>query len=380
MVLLEAETIGFGASGRNGGFVDASLTHGLVNGVRHFPADIAVLHRLGLENLDGIEATLTRHGVEADWDARGMLYVATQQHQLTELREQARLLNEHHETAILLDATQARAAVNSPTYQGGCLRRTGKATVHPVLLAWGLRRIAESLGTRIYEHTPVRRLAADRAAVTARTPYGSVRAARAVVGTSAYPSPVRAIRRYVAPVYDYVLVTEPLSDAQLAAAGWASRLPVSDSGNQFHYYRLTPDNRILWGGYDAIYYYGGDVGPHRDQRETSFATLASHFFQTFPQLEGLRFTHRWGGAIDTCTRFCATFGTACGGRAAYSVGYTGLGVAATRFGARVALDLVDGARTERTGLDHGALQGHSLPPGTAALGGHRGDPARAGAR
>ena len=99
-----------------------------------------------------------------------MLYVATQPHQMTELRETARLLNDHHETAILLDAGQARAAVNSPTYQGGCLRRTGKATVHPVRLAWGLRRVAESLGTRIYEHTPVRRLAAEGAGVTARHP------------------------------------------------------------------------------------------------------------------------------------------------------------------------------------------------------------------
>ena len=191
---------------------------------------------------------------------------------------------------------------------------------------------------------------------------------------------MRAIRRYVAPVYDYVLVTEPLSDAQLAAAGWASRLPVSDSGNQFHYYRLTPDNRILWGGYDAIYYFGGDVGPHRDQREASFATLAGHFFETFPQLEGIRFTHRWGGAIDTCTRFCATFGRACGGRAAYSVGYTGLGVAATRFGARVALDLVDGARTERTALAMVRTKAIPFPPEPLRVGRHRGDPARPGPR
>ena len=157
VVLLEAETIGFGASGRNGGFVDASLTHGLVNGVRHFPADIAVLHRLGLENLDGIEATLTRHGVEADWDARGMLYVATQQHQLTELREQARLLNEHHETAILLDATQARAAVNSPTYQGGCLRahRQGHRPPGPARLGVAPdRRVPGHADLRAHPGTP----------------------------------------------------------------------------------------------------------------------------------------------------------------------------------------------------------------------------------
>ena len=159
-----------------------------------------------------------------------------------------------------------------------------------------------------------------------------------------------------------MLVTEPLTDSQLAAVRWDSRLPVADSGNQFHYYRLLPDNRVLWGGYDAVYYFGGDVGAHRDQREGSFATLARHFFATFPQLEGLRFTHRWGGAIDTCSRFCATFGTALNGRAAYAVGYTGLGVAATRFGARVALDLADGKDTERTRLAMVRSKAIPFPP------------------
>jgi glycine/D-amino acid oxidase-like deaminating enzyme len=362
VVLLEAQTIGFGASGRNGGFVDASLTHGLDNGLRHFPDEIATLHRLGLDNLDGIADTLRRYDIEAEWDVRGMLYVATRPHEVPLLTEQAKLLNEHGEQATVLDADQARDRIGSPTYLGGCLRHTGKATVHPVLLAWGLRRAALSLGVQVYEHSPVKRLRPAGAGLRAETPYGAVRAARTVVGTSAYPSPLRAIRRYVAPVYDYVLVTEPLSAEQIAAAGWASRLPAADSGNQFHYYRLLPDNRVLWGGYDAIYYYGGDVGAHRDQRERSFATLARHFFATFPQLGGLRFTHRWGGAIDTCSRFCATFGTALGGRAAYAVGYTGLGVAATRFGARVALDLADGRDTERTRLAMVRSKAIPFPP------------------
>ena len=362
VVLLEAETAGFGASGRNGGFVDASLTHGLANGVRHFPGEIGQLQRLGLENLGEIAATLDRYGIDADWDARGMLYVATERYQVTGLREQAALLNAHGETATVLDAAQARARVDSPTYLGACLRGTGKATVHPVRLAWGLRRAAQALGVRVYEHSPVRSLKTSGAGIAAVTPYGAVRAARAIVGTSAYPSPLRAIRRYVAPVYDYVLVTEPLTPAQVGSVGWAGRLPVADSGNQFHYYRLLPDNRVLWGGYDAIYYFGGDVGAHRDQREVTFVKLARHFFATFPQLEGVRFTHRWGGAIDTCSRFCLTAGTALRGRAAYAVGYTGLGVAATRFGARVALDLVDGAGTERAKLAMVRSKAIPFPP------------------
>jgi glycine/D-amino acid oxidase-like deaminating enzyme len=153
------------------------------------------------------------------------------------------------------------------------------------------------------------------------------------------------------PVYDYVLMTEPLSAAQLASVGWLRRQGVGDSANQFHYYRLTRDNRILWGGYDALYYYGSRIADSLDQRPATFATLAGHFFETFPQLEGLSFSHSWGGVIDTCTRFCAFFGTSMAGRLAYAAGYTGLGVGASRFGASVLLDLLSGERTELTELE-----------------------------
>jgi glycine/D-amino acid oxidase-like deaminating enzyme len=171
-----------------------------------------------------------------------------------------------------------------------------------------------------------------------------------VLGTGAFGPLLRRLRPYIVPVYDYVLVTEPLSAAQLASVGWRNRQGISDSGNQFHYYRLTADNRILWGGYDAIYHFGHDIRMAYDQRPATFARLAGHFFATFPQLEGIGFSHRWGGAIDTCSRFCAFFGTAYQGRVGYALGYTGLGVGASRFGARVILDLLSGERTELTEL------------------------------
>jgi glycine/D-amino acid oxidase-like deaminating enzyme len=107
----------------------------------------------------------------------------------------------------------------------------------------------------------------------------------------------------------------------------------------------------LWGGYDAIYFYGGKIAAAQDQRPATFTKLAEHFFETFPQLEGVRFSHQWGGVIDTCSRFCAFFGTAHEGRLAYAAGYTGLGVGASRFGARVLLDLLGGQPTEFTELE-----------------------------
>jgi monoamine oxidase len=113
VVVLEAETGGFGASGRNGGFVDASLTHGLRNGVRHFGHETAVLHQLGLENFDEIAATLNRHHIDADWDPRGILYVATEPYQVNYLNEEAELLTAHGENATVLNAVQTRAELDS---------------------------------------------------------------------------------------------------------------------------------------------------------------------------------------------------------------------------------------------------------------------------
>ena len=113
---------------------------------------------------------------------------------------------------------------------------------------------------------------------------------------------------------------------------------MSDSGNQFHYFRRSADDRILWGGYDAVYHPGNRVTPAHDARPTTFDKLARQFVETFPQLAGIRFTHAWGGAIDTTTRFTVTFGDALGGRVHYALGYTGLGVGSSRWAAGILRD------------------------------------------
>ena len=205
----------------------------------------------------------------------------------------------------------------------------------------------------LHERSPVTGLERDGAGLVARTHAGRVNARRAILATSAFPPLVGAIRLYVVPVYDYVLVTEPLSAERRNSLGWQGRHGLTDLANQFHYYRLTSDDRVLWGGYDAVYNFRNGMGPHLDERPETFELLAGHFFETFPQLEGVRFSHRWGGAIDTCSRFSVMFGKALGGRAVYAVGYTGLGVAASRFGAQVALDLRGPPR---------AVAAHPRPP------------------
>lgn len=350
VVLLEGRGIGWAASGRNGGFCSASLTHGLANGLSRWPEEIATLERLGMANLDAIEDTIARYRIDCSFERTGELTVATEPWQLDDILDTAARARELGRDVRPLDAEGARALVNSPTYHGGSWDRDGCALVDPARLAWGLRDACLSLGVRIHEHSPVRSITAEPAALRLSTPHGAVRAQKVALGTGVFAPLLRRLRHFLVPVYDYAMVTEPLSAADLQAVGWAGRQGVGDAANQFHYYRLTDDNRILWGGYDAIYYNGGLVRPEYDQRDATFVKLAAHFAQTFPQLAHLRFTHRWGGVIDTCSRFCVFAGRAYGGRLAYAAGYTGLGVGATRFGAQVMLDLLAGEPTERTRL------------------------------
>ncbi len=362
VVLLEGERVAFGATGRNGGFVDASLTHGIENGAARWPDEMPQLERLGRENFDAINQAMERHGIDAGFEETGELAFATEPHQAEWLPEIVETARRYGWRAEAWSAERAREEVHSPTYHGAAHLPDGRAVVDPARLAWGLARAARESGAHVYERSPVTRLKRIGDGIEAATRVGRVLARRAILATSAFPPLVRAIRRYVVPVYDYVLVTEPLSPERRDSIGWQGRQGLTDLANQFHYYRLTSDDRILWGGYDAVYNFRNGMGPHLDERPATFKLLAGHFFETFPQLEGVRFTHRWGGAIDTCSRFSVMFGKALGGRAVYTVGYTGLGVAASRFGAQVALDLADGRDSERTRLEMVRSKPVPFPP------------------
>lgn len=362
VVLLEAGECGWQASGRNGGFAAASLTHGFHNGQARWPEELETLDRLGAENLAAIGETVERYALDCAWETTGELDVAVDDHQVEELAATADEMREAGHDVRFLDAGETRGLVDSPTYLGGLYDPHGVALVEPARLAWGLRDACLSLGVRIHEQTHVTAVHDDGRLMEVETDRGTVRARHVALATNGFPSLLRRLRLMTVPVYDYVLATEPLSAAQRASLGWQGREGVGDASNLFHYYRLTRDDRVVWGGYDAVYHYGSRIAPRLEQAGDTHETLARHFLETFPQLEGVRFSHRWAGVIDTCTRFAAFYGTAYAGRAAYALGYTGLGVAATRFGADVMLDLLDGADTERTTLRMVREQPLPFPP------------------
>ncbi|WP_104199194.1 FAD-binding oxidoreductase [Cryobacterium sp. Y29] len=361
VVLLEARTVGWAASGRNGGFCEASLTHGEENGRRRWPLEIDRLIELGQKNLDDIERAVADLELDCQFERTGTIDLAIEEHQVQWLHEEST-----DENTVFLDATAVQAEVASPTYLAGVWHRRSSALVHPGKLAAELARVATNLGVEIFEHSLVQALdTAGRSAAQGTrvvTAGGAVTAHKTVLATNVFPSLLRRNKLATVPVYDYVLMTEPLDAGQLASIGWQHRQGLADLANHFHYYRLSADNRILFGGYDAVYHYGRRVRSAYENRPESFEKLASHFFTTFPQLAGVRFSHKWAGAIDTSTRFCAFFGQARGGRISYAAGFTGLGVGATHFAARVVLDQLAGRTTERTELAMVRGRPLSFPP------------------
>ena len=355
VLLLEAHQLGWAASGRNGGFCEASITHGEENGRSRWPDEYDALVRLGDANLDGIEQTVRDHDLAVDFERTGELGVAIEPHQVTWLEEMT--------DGRFLDAEEVRAEVASPTYLAGRFV-PGCAMVHPAKLVAELGRLAAQLGVEVVEGSPVEALDASGRSgpVTLHTPRGRVTADRVALGTNVFPSLLRRYRPFTVPVYDYALMTEPLTGTQLGAIGWRGRQGIGDLANQFHYYRLSADNRILFGGYDAVYRFGKRIRAEYERDPGVHRRLVSHLLTTFPQLEGIHVTHQWAGAIDTCTRFCAFWATAHQGRVAHTAGFTGLGVGATRFAADVMLDLLEGADTERTALEMVRRKPLPFPP------------------
>lgn len=362
VVIVEGNRIAFGATGRNGGFVASSLTHGLANGINRWPSEMHKIVKLGQENLDAIEAFIAAEKIDCDWKRVGEIDVAMEPYQVEDIKPFVEIAAEYGEHLQWLDQDEVRAKLNSPTYLGGLYDHDGVATVDPARLAWGLRDAALRRGVRIFEHSMVTALDDHGDRMEVITDFGSITAPRVLLATNAFPPLLKRLKNYIVPVYDAVLVTQELTEQNWRDIGWDERQGISDSGNQFHYYRPTEDGRILWGGFDATYHWRSGFGADYERTTESWAKIAGHFFETFPQLAGLKFDYAWSGAIDTCSRFCAFWGQTNDNKVAYVTGYTGLGVGASRFGALVAIDLLFDRDTDRRQLEMVRTKPLPFPP------------------
>ncbi len=363
VALVEREVVGFGASGRNGGFAMTLLDMSLAHLRRNHGDDAArAAHEAVATSVAEIGATVAERGIDCEWRHGGLMVVATNPGQL-------RRVDADLATAEALglggfrrlSAEEAQAEVHSPTYLGA-LREDHCGVVHPAKLAHGLARVVEGMGATIFEHTDVTAIDDADGRIRVTTAEGALVADQVVLATNAFAAQTPWFRTKVVPLYTYVALTEPLTDAQWDDVGWASHCGIEDKRNYVHYYRRTVDGRILWGGSDGVIHYRSRIAPRHDRDETVRSRLRRTFEWTFPQLADVPFSHHWGGPVGITVTFMPLFGTLLDGRLHYGLGYNGHGVAPSHTGAKILRDRILGKDSDLTRLCFVDSQEPTFPP------------------
>ncbi len=333
LVVLEADICGGGASGRNGGFC-TGLWDELEGMIELHGREAAIeTCRAAGEAVAAIGDWCTLHGVDAWYRRSGFLDVATSathEHVLNKAVSVAADAGVGEEYAWL-SAEQVRSRCHSPRFRGGVLMRDG-ATVQPARLARGLRRVLLQRGVQIFEQTPVQSLG-DRP-VTAQTPGGTVRAGRAVVALNAWAGAFRPFRRRLAAWSSYMALTAP-APKQLAETGWLNGECITDARASVHYFRTTPDGRIVMGGGGGQASSGRRIGRVFTQDATAVDRAVTALREMFPAFRDVPIDAAWGGPIDVSPTHRPFFGTLPSGVVHYGLGYTGNGVAPSYLGGRI---------------------------------------------
>ncbi len=346
VVLLEAETAGFGASGRNGGWVSGFFqgTPGRYGGARSY----AELQRAMFATVDEIGGVLAQHGIEADFVKHGQLTVAVGRAQLARLREHVgagRRLGLSESDLRELSGGELAQRVRVRGALGGAFT-PHVARVHPAKLVRGLAGAVEQLGARIYEHTPVSEIV-PRAAIT---PAGPVRARWIVRATEGYTARLPGLRRLLLPMNSSMIVSEPLTEGAWEQIGWRGSEPLDDAANVYVYLQRTADGRIAIGGRGVPYRFGSSPGGRGHTPAKTAAGLHAQLLAMFPAAAGAQVEHAWAGVLGVPRDWGVSVDADAATGLAWGGGYTGLGVAASNLVGRTLRDLVLGERSELTAL------------------------------
>lgn len=346
VALLEARTIGYGASGRNGSFAMTVVGLGfgvapLLMGVERFKA----AHRYMMRAVDELDAFIQREQVACDRIRPGFLRVATTQGYVKRLQHDVERMNRFgFEDIFWLNQTETRARVDSPRYLGA-LWEPRLVLINPAKLVRAERELALRQGVEVYEHTPALQIQRQND-FEILTPKGTLSSQKLVFATNAYTHRLPLLRRKQIPAFTYMVATEPLSDKQLEPIGWAGREGIEDARNLIHYYRLTPDRRLVMGGGPVGLTFANDLDA--DRNEAVWRHLEEHIQFLFPSLKGVRLTHRWGGPFSVTVDLTPAMGYIGDQRAVYSVGCIGHGVSASHLNAQTLRDLLLERKTELT--------------------------------
>ncbi|MFI5396533.1 MAG: NAD(P)/FAD-dependent oxidoreductase [Candidatus Binatia bacterium] len=348
VAVLESEVIGYGASGRNGGF---SMTlFGLEPAITKlfFGQQRTVEAQRYMERaVDYVDALIKEHNIQSDYWFPGFLRVATTPGYAKRIQHDLQILSDMGIGGVTwIDADQVRAEVNSPLFLGAWWEpRSG--LLNPAKQVRELKRVAQQFGAVVYERTPVTEIQRGPR-FKLRTPGGVVTADKIVLATNAYSHLIPDLRSKQSPAFTHMVVTEPLTAQQLGTIGWRNRQGIEDARNLVHYFRLTIDNRLAMGGSDVSLSYGRDLD--RDLNARVFADLEHDVVRLFPGLTGVRFTHRWGGPVSVPTQMVPDIGQLGDARALYSLGCMGHGVSLTHLNGRTLADLLCGRKTDLTSV------------------------------
>ncbi len=350
IALVEADICGGGASGRNGGFLSSSWwdlpglcrIYGDGDGVRYAT--------LVADQVADLGRWLAEHDVDAWFHHEGVLGVRTGTWQgggaVGSDVAFARRMGVGGRM-VPLTAEECRAYADSPRFCGGHFI-ADSATVQPARLARGLRRVALRQGVTIFERSPVVAVERARPAIV-RTEGGAIRADQVVLTIGAWAAGWRGFGLSFGTIADYMVATEPIPE-RLAQIGWTSYVGIADGREMLYYLRTTDDGRIAIGGGTTGVVYGGNVGRRATHDRRIAEASARGLLWLFPQLEGVRFTHAWGGPIDQTASFTPFFRTVRPGNVHAGLGFSGHGLAQTKIGGSILASLVQGVRDEWTSL------------------------------
>jgi glycine/D-amino acid oxidase-like deaminating enzyme len=344
VAVLEAETVGYGASGRNGSFAMTVIglgfgTTAMVRGKRFLKR----AHTYMEQCVDRLDAFIGEAGLDCAKIRPGFLRVATTPAYVKRLQKQVALMSSLGFGGIeWIDADATRKMVNSGRYLGA-MWEPRLLLMDPARLAREEKRHAISLGAYIYENSPVLAVAKIPGAGGYRllTPHGSVTAAKLVYATNAYSHLFGELARLQTPAFTYMIATAPLTGEQLAPIGWEGQQGLEDARNLIHYYRLTPDHRIVMGGGPVGLGRDGDLD--HDSDEKAWQHLEQHIHWLWPHLSGVAITHRWGGPFSVTMDLTPALGYLGEDRTAvYGLGCIGHGVAMSYLNGEVLADLLTG--------------------------------------
>ncbi|MHB2018544.1 MAG: NAD(P)/FAD-dependent oxidoreductase [Candidatus Xenobia bacterium] len=347
VAVLESQVAGFGASGRNAAF--AMTVFGLsmtVTALLKGKPRTREAYEYTQQAVDYLGTLIAEAGIDCDYERPGFLRMATTPAYVKRIQEELKLAHELGFREVeWLEADAARARVHSSRYLGAWWEPR-MALINPVKMVWGLKRAAQGLGVEIYEHTPVHEVRQSNDRYCLLTPEGTVVARKIVFATNAWSHLIPQIAKKQVPAFTYIVLTEPLSPRHFEAIGWAGREGLEDARNLIHYYRLTPDNRLLMGGGPVGLVYGRAM--QRDYDAVAWRHLEAFIPHTFPELADLKIDYRWGGPFSVTLDMCPAIGFVGSPNAIYSVGCIGHGVALTHLNGRLIADLIAERKTPLT--------------------------------